>query len=463
MKEKIEKFVDDVIKKNDFELLDILWTFSYSTQETSKSGYWYKSSIRDTFKKGLRIVCKRNLTKKHGLNSSRITEKLGVSMRGLHNTIPNFLSYDSYDEDVLLLRNILTDKSYKILLQTIEVNLQRASNTDKKILSFILNLIPVRIQDSIKKAEVDRQKGGYDWGKYAPLSDFNIKTDEETGDIVYFTIDPKEWTYIFNLLFDEELKEYRSRTKSPKRSVGFIFPPLEQHEEYSFWEFGDELVKIGIGYWVLYVSASDNLEMKFIIPNFIYEDLKIYKEHLPIVDNFIDGIDEIKKEKETKKVEEEWSLEETEAVSEVLESEIEASIISNPEILEEGLELIGNQYATSVGRIDILCRDKDRNFVVIELKRGTGTHKVVGQIQKYMAWVIENLAKDKQVRGIIVVREYDKGLEYAIKGSKFSIAIKKFGQEPPTEENIKYCNRCGKPNRKSAKYCIKCGQEFWME
>lgn len=448
MKGKIENFVDEVIKKNDFELLDILWTFSYSTQETSKSGYWYRGSRRDTFKKGLLIVCKRNLTKKHGLNSSRITEKLGVSMRGLHNTIPNFLSYDSYDEDVLLLRNILTDKSYKILLQTIEVNLQRASNIDKKILSFILNLIPIRIQDSIK---------------YAPLSDFDIKTDEETGDIVYFTIDTKEWTYIFNLLFDEELKEYRSRTKSSKRSAGLIFPPLEQHEEYSFWEFGDELVKIGIGYWVLYVSASDNVEMKFIIPNFIYENLKIYKEHLPIVDNFVDRIDEIKKEKETKKVEEEWSLEETEAVSEVLESEIEASIISNPEILEEGLELIGNQYATSVGRIDILCRDKDRNFVVIELKRGTGTHKVVGQIQKYMAWVIENLAKDKQVRGIIVVKEDDKGLEYALKGSKFPIAIKKFGPVPPTEENIKYCIRCGKPNKKSAKYCIKCGNEFWME
>ena len=93
MKEKIENFVDEVIKKNDFGLLDILWTFSYSTQETYKSGYWYKkSSRRDTFKKGLLIVCKRNLTKKHGLHSPRITEKLGVSMRTLHNTIPNFLS-----------------------------------------------------------------------------------------------------------------------------------------------------------------------------------------------------------------------------------------------------------------------------------------------------------------------------------------------------------------------------------
>lgn len=66
----------------------------------------------------------------------------------------------------------------------------------------------------------------------------------------------------------------------------------------------------------------------------------------------------------------------------MLESEIEASIISNPEILEEGVELVGNQYPTSVGYIDILCRDKNGNFVVVELKRGAGSYKAVGQIQR---------------------------------------------------------------------------------
>ncbi|MHC1572415.1 MAG: zinc-ribbon domain-containing protein [Methanosarcinales archaeon] len=60
------------------------------------------------------------------------------------------------------------------------------------------------------------------------------------------------------------------------------------------------------------------------------------------------------------------------------------------------------------------------------------------------------------------VKEHDQELEYTVKGSKFPIEIKIFGQEPPTGENIKYCSRCGKPNPKSAKYCIKCGQEFWM-
>jgi len=99
---------------------------------------------------------------------------------------------------------------------------------------------------------------------------------------------------------------------------------------------------------------------------------------------------------------------------------------------------------------------------VVELKRGIGTHIVVGQIQKYMAWVNENLAKDKQVRGIIVVKERDKSLEYAIKGSKFQVEIKIFEEDPPTEENIKYCTNCKKQLPKSAKFCSKCGQNVWM-
>lgn len=317
----------------------------------------------------------------------------------------------------------------------------------------------------MKEAEERRKEYPNYEDKYGFLPDFHIKVNKETGDIEYFEISPREWTYIFNLLFDEELKEQRFKVKSYRRGVGLIIFPQEQYEEYSFWQFGDELVKIGIGYWTFYISAKGNVRIEFIIPNFIYEAIREYKNKLPIIENFEEKINEIKKEKEERRLEKEWNIEdfeETEAVSEVLESEIEASIISNPEILEEGLELVDNQYPTSVGYIDILCRDKNGNLVVIELKRGTGSYKVVGQIQKYMAWVSENLAKDRQVRGIIVVKEFDQELEYAIKGSKFPIEIKIFGEEPPTEENIKYCTRCGKPNPKSAKYCIKCGQEFWM-
>ena len=80
-----------------------------------------------------------------------------------------------------------------------------------------------------------------------------------------------------------------------------------------------------------------------------------------------------------------------------------------------------------------------------------------------MAWVNENLNQSKSVRGIIVVKEIDKNLDYAIKGSKFPIEVVTFKNEPPTKNNIKYCNECGAVNRKSAKYCERCQNKFWMK
>ena len=116
-----------------------------------------------------------------------------------------------------------------------------------------------------------------------------------------------------------------------------------------------------------------------------------------------------------------------------------------------------------MGIIDLLCLDKENNYVIIELKKDKTSDKVVGQIQRYMTWVEENLADKESVRGIIVAQGHDRKLEYAIKGSKYPVKVKIFGEEAPVEENIKYCDKCGEANRKSAKFCVKCGNEFWLE
>lgn len=80
----------------------------------------------------------------------------------------------------------------------------------------------------------------------------------------------------------------------------------------------------------------------------------------------------------------------------------------------------GRQYPTSVGNIDLLAIDSDNEkFVVIELKKGRSSDEVVGQILRYMGWVKENLAMNDyetyDVRGIIISKEKDDKLEYALK------------------------------------------------
>ena len=75
----------------------------------------------------------------------------------------------------------------------------------------------------------------------------------------------------------------------------------------------------------------------------------------------------------------------------------------------------GRQYATDVGVIDFLCEDNAANeLVVVELKRGKSSDRVVGQILRYMGWVREQLAGDRDVSGIIITHEYDHRVRYAV-------------------------------------------------
>ena len=85
---------------------------------------------------------------------------------------------------------------------------------------------------------------------------------------------------------------------------------------------------------------------------------------------------------------------------------------------EQG-NIIGQQYRTDVGIIDILATEpKNGTFVVIELKKGRESDKVVGQTLRYMGWVSEGLCTNNQVvKGMIICHEPDERLYYAVKAS----------------------------------------------
>lgn len=96
-----------------------------------------------------------------------------------------------------------------------------------------------------------------------------------------------------------------------------------------------------------------------------------------------------------------------------LESQLEEYIIQNIEKLESGLKVSDRQYKIGVNKLDLLCTDKNRNYVIIELKNKKTSDQVVGQILRYMGCLKEHKQIDK-VRGIIVAPETDMNLEYAI-------------------------------------------------
>lgn len=85
-------------------------------------------------------------------------------------------------------------------------------------------------------------------------------------------------------------------------------------------------------------------------------------------------------------------------------------------VFEENGELVGQQYPTDTGEIDVLAISKDqKELLIIELKRGRTTDVVIGQIQRYMGYVKEELAEPNQVvKGIIIGLEADTRLKRAL-------------------------------------------------
>jgi hypothetical protein len=96
----------------------------------------------------------------------------------------------------------------------------------------------------------------------------------------------------------------------------------------------------------------------------------------------------------------------------ILETNLERIVKGNPEEVEAGLVWEKEQLVTKAGRLDLLGRDTNGNYVVVELKRAQGTDQVVGQILRYMGCLTIDHGKDK-VRGIIIVQTKDQALSYA--------------------------------------------------
>ncbi|MHA2069190.1 MAG: endonuclease NucS domain-containing protein, partial [Candidatus Thorarchaeota archaeon] len=109
------------------------------------------------------------------------------------------------------------------------------------------------------------------------------------------------------------------------------------------------------------------------------------------------------------------------------EAVLEHFFAQNPQAIEDGLIFIDKQVTTEVGRLDVLCEDSAGDLVVVELKKGRTSDKVVGQISRYIGWVKENLAERGQgVRGLILVGKKDKKLEFAAKAHP-RIEVKEVG------------------------------------
>ena len=79
-------------------------------------------------------------------------------------------------------------------------------------------------------------------------------------------------------------------------------------------------------------------------------------------------------------------------------------------------EIVGQQYPTDTGALDILAISKDRKrLLVVELKKGRASDAVVGQILRYMGFVQDELAEEGQkVEGAVIALDDDHRIRRAL-------------------------------------------------
>lgn len=86
------------------------------------------------------------------------------------------------------------------------------------------------------------------------------------------------------------------------------------------------------------------------------------------------------------------------------------------DIYSENGEQVGRQFPTDTGPMDILAISKDKKKVlVVELKKGRASDSVVGQVQRYMGYIMDVLAEPGQeVHGAIIALEDDLRIRRAL-------------------------------------------------
>jgi RecB family endonuclease NucS len=92
------------------------------------------------------------------------------------------------------------------------------------------------------------------------------------------------------------------------------------------------------------------------------------------------------------------------------EKDVVEALVAAPWLIEEGLEVVGVEVPMDVGHVDILAKDREGRYVVIEVKRDVATHEAVFQLARYVETYRK---KGHGVRGILVAGDISSSaLEY---------------------------------------------------
>ena len=132
-----------------------------------------------------------------------------------------------------------------------------------------------------------------------------------------------------------------------------------------------------------------------------------------------------------------------------LERDLEDTLVSNPNLLMDGLTLVGRQITTEGGNLDLLGVDKYGRLVVFELKRGMLRRESVAQVIDYASelegrdWtnLCSLISENSGSNGIEKIEDFDEwyGLNHKEPNPKpIRMVVVGLGADAQTERMVKF-------------------------
>ena len=87
-----------------------------------------------------------------------------------------------------------------------------------------------------------------------------------------------------------------------------------------------------------------------------------------------------------------------------VERDLQEELAAAPAALGEELTLVRREWPTEVGPVDLMCRDGEREWVAVEIKR-LGTLEAVEQLTRYLEFIRRDPAK-ASCRGILAAQRH---------------------------------------------------------
>ena len=95
----------------------------------------------------------------------------------------------------------------------------------------------------------------------------------------------------------------------------------------------------------------------------------------------------------------------------MLERDLVDMVEDNPDLLEQGMVVVGREKVIEGVRPDLLLRDRHGAPVIAEFKRGTLRRDAIGQLVEYFGLVVE---KHPDVRGFVVAERIPTSVQAAL-------------------------------------------------